>query len=118
MAPIVRLHRPLRGPSITALLRSAALQVSQPITLRLTSTTGPPASSVRKEFRAATQALKLAQRFIRQTEALLRRAEMEATRRILRPIRRSPFTSRAELWRWYRARGLSWARFVADHGGP
>lgn len=88
------------------------------MTLRLTSTRAPPAQPVGRQFKAAAGALKRAQRLIRQTEALLRRAEHEATRRTVKPLRPSILTNRAKLWRWYRARGLSWARFVADHGQP
>ncbi len=98
--------------------RHAGFTVAQPVTLRLTSTRAPPAQPVGRQFKAAAGALKRAQRLIRQTEALLRRAEHEATRRTLKPVRRSIHSSRAELWRWYRALGLSWARFVADHGQP
>lgn len=115
----------LKGLTKTARLagsggfRLAGFIVAQPVTLRLTSTRAPPAQSVERQFRAAAGALKRMQRLIRQTEALLRRAEHEATRRLLRPTRPlRPHTSRAALWRWYRARGLSWARFVADHGQP
>lgn len=60
--------------------------------------------------------MKRMQRLIRQSESQLRQAELETTRSRLRPIRRSPFTSRAALWRWYRATGRSWAQFMADHG--
>jgi len=98
--------------------RLAGFSVAQPVTLRLTSTRAPPAQPVGREFKAAAGALKRMQRLIRQTEALLRSAEHEATRRTLKPLRRSIHSSRAELWRWYRARGLTWARFVADHGQP
>lgn len=98
--------------------RLAGFIVAQPVTLRLTSTRAPPATPVGRAFKAAASALKRAQRLIRQTEALLRRAEHEATRRTLKPVRRSIYSSRADLWRWYRARGLSWARFIADHGQP
>ncbi len=114
----------LKGLTKTARLASsggfrlAGFTVAQPVTLRLTSTRAPPAQPIGRQFKAAASALKRAQRLIRQTEALLRRAEHEATRRTLKPVRRSIHSSRAGLWRWYRARGLTWARFVADHGQP
>lgn len=64
-----------------------------------------------REFKAAVRQMKQVQRLIRQTEASLRKAE-------LRPVRptRPSLSSRAELWSWYRRRGLSYARFVAAHG--
>lgn len=72
-------------------------------------------AAVLGEFRAAQRQLKRMQRFARMTEAIVRRAEIEATRRVPRPTR--PLgSSRAALWRWYQSNGWSWARFVADHG--
>lgn len=67
------------------------------------------------EFRSAQRQLKRMQRFARLTEAVIRRAEAEATRRVPRPTR-PRHSSRAALWRWYQSNGWSWARFVADHG--
>jgi len=73
------------------------------------------AALAERDFRAARRQLKHSQAIVRQTVALLDQARREATRRPIRPMR--PLTSsRAELWAWYRRRGLSWARFVADHG--
>lgn len=69
------------------------------------------------QAQAAFRDMKRAQRLIRQTEAMLRKAEAETTRRAIRPTR--PLRgSRADLWRWYKVNGWSWARFVADHGEP
>jgi hypothetical protein len=64
-----------------------------------------------REFKAAVRQMKQVQRLVRQTEAVLHKAE-------LRPVRptRPGLSSRAELWSWYRRRGLSYARFEADHG--
>lgn len=67
------------------------------------------------EFRSAQRQLKRMQRLARMTEAIIRRAEAEATRRVPRPTR-PLHSSRAALWRWYQSNGWSWARFVADHG--
>ena len=50
-----------------------------PVTLSIPG--APPAQPVGREFKAAAGALKRMQRLIRQTEALLRSAEHEATRR-------------------------------------
>lgn len=72
---------------------------------------GPPAANRTRPSRDT------ARRFVRQTETALRDAGAEATRPIIRPTRPLA-SSRAALWEWYRRRGLSWARFVADHGGP
>lgn len=85
--------------------------------MRLTASSTPPPSVVAKQFKAAMRLTKRLQRLIRQTEALHRRAEAETTRRRLKPTR-PLHSSRAELWRWYEQRGLSWRRFVADHGEP
>jgi hypothetical protein len=70
-----------------------------------------PAANPAREFKTAVRQMKQAQRLVRQTVASLRKAE-------LRPVRptRPSLSSRAELWSWYRRRGLSYARFVADHG--
>jgi len=64
-----------------------------------------------REFKAAVRQMKQAQRLVRQTEAVLHKTE-------LRPVQptRPGLSSRAELWSWYRRRGLSYARFEADHG--
>ena len=100
--------------TVSSSYRLAAVTVAQPVTLRLTSTRGPPAAV---QAQAAFRDMKRAQRFIRQTEAMLRKAEAETTRRAIRPTR--PLrSSRSALWRWYQANGWSWARFVADHGEP
>lgn len=81
--------------------------------LRATAQTA--AAIAERDFKAARRQLTRSQAIVRQTVALLDQARREATRRPLRPMR--PLTSsRAELWAWYRRRGLSWARFVADHG--
>ena len=57
------------------------------------------------------------QGLIRQTKTVLKKAEAEATRRFIHPTR--PLrSSRMQLWRWYRANGWSWQRFVAEHGEP
>lgn len=72
-------------------------------------------TAVLGEFRSAQRQLKRMQRFARLTEAAIRHAEAEATRRVPRPTR-PLHSSRAALWRWYRSNGWSWARFVADHG--
>lgn len=72
-------------------------------------------AAVLGEFRSAQRQLKRMQRFARMTEAVIRRAEAEATRRVPRPTR-PLHSSRAALWRWYQSNGWSWARFVADHG--
>lgn len=81
----------------------------------LRATAQSAAAIAERDFRAARRQLKRSQAIVRQTVALLDQARREATRRPIRPMR--PLTSsRAELWAWYRRRGLSWARFVADHG--
>lgn len=81
----------------------------------LRATVQSAAALAERDFKAARRQLKRSQAIVRQTVALLDQARREATRRPLRPMR--PLTSsRAELWAWYRRRGLSWARFVADHG--
>lgn len=69
--------------------------------------------AVSASFKQAAGQAKRVQRLIRQTAAQLGKAKAETTRKLLRPTRPS---SRAALWQWYRGRGLSWARFVADHG--
>lgn len=73
------------------------------------------AARAERDFKAARRQLKRSQAIVRQTVALFDQARHEAARRPVRPQR--PMTSsRAELWAWYRRRGLSWERFVADHG--
>jgi hypothetical protein len=85
------------------------------VTLRLAVSRTSLPSSVATQFKAAMRLTKRLQRFIRQTAAVLWQTEAETTRRSVRPTR-PMHSSRAELWRWYERRGLSWARFVADHG--
>jgi hypothetical protein len=97
--------------------RLAAAALPRPVTLRLIASRAPPPSVVAKQFKAAMRLTKRLQRLIRQTEALQRQAEAATPRRAMKPTR-PLHSSRADLWRWYRARGLSWARFVADHGAP
>jgi hypothetical protein len=115
----------MKGLTKTARLRStksagggfrlAAVTLIRPVTLRLTASRAPPPAVVAKQFKAAMRLTKRLQRLIRQTEALHRRVEADIARRRLKPARPT-HSSRAELWRWYERRGLSWARFVADHG--
>jgi hypothetical protein len=81
--------------------------------LRLT--TGSATATTMRAFKAALRSIKRSEQLIRQSDSLLRQAEAEAQRRSARPTRPA-HTSRAALWRWYKARGLSWDRFVADHG--
>lgn len=71
--------------------------------------------AVSASFKQAAAQAKRVQRLIRQTAAQLGKAKAETTRKLLRPTR-PLHSSRAALWQWYRGRGLSWARFVADHG--
>lgn len=76
----------------------------------------PPASNPVHAFNAAVRQMKQAQRMVRQTEAILRKAEAATARSTNIQPTRPLHSSRAQLWRWYERRGLSWARFVADHG--
>lgn len=67
-----------------------------------------------RQFRDAMRLFKRSARLIRQTQFLLDQSRRETTRRRSYPVR--PHSNRADLWRWYRLTGRSWAQFVADHG--
>lgn len=78
-------------------------------------TTSDATTRTMREFKAALRAMKRSQQLIRQSASVLRQTEAEAQRRVVRPTR-PVHSSRAALWRWYKANGWSWERFVADHG--
>lgn len=81
----------------------------------LRATAQASAAQAERDFKVARRQLKRSQAIVRLTVQLIEQAQREATRPAVRPKR--PLTSsRAALWAWYRRRGLSWARFVADHG--